>query len=176
MRPIPTRATKAAISKLAERLRQDCGVETGFDVADLISENRGEIEYISPLDDNQTDSIIVRPDESFEVRLSSLTGSLRDNFTLAHELGHYVLHWPKVKERQSQAGEVQGMTATRSLDEDDEEQVRCEWEANWFAAAFLMPEESFSKLWNEGGAEAAARNLGVSVAAAKVRARSLNLD
>jgi Zn-dependent peptidase ImmA (M78 family) len=59
---------------------------------------------------------------------------LRDNFTIAHELGHYILH--------SDFGKKPAVFKRCGSD-------RLECEANWFAGAFLMPEEEFKKVFLE---------------------------
>ncbi|NKX75014.1 ImmA/IrrE family metallo-endopeptidase [Rhodobacteraceae bacterium R_SAG3] len=168
-KPIPTRATKDTIHKFAEEVRAATGIKNGFDLADLVRENDGKISYKGFLDQDQTDAIVVEPDGKFHITLSSHTGALRDNFTIAHELGHLLLHWPKVK---AEHGEV-GMKATRRVDEGDDALRRCEWEANWFASAFLMPEALFKELYAKGIASQA---LGVTPAAVRVRAESLKLN
>ncbi len=58
----------------------------------------------------------------------------RQIFSLAHEIGHLMLH----KETYSRHG--------NPADADDEKQER---EADQFAAAFLMPREQFTAEWNE---------------------------
>lgn len=166
--PIPSRAFKPNISKFAEIQRERTGLKSGFDLIQLVKRNRGDIEYIGFLDDEQTDAIIVEPDNSFTIRLSSHTGALRDNFTIAHELGHLLLHWPLV--RKTNPGF--GMRATRWVDDTIEALKRCEWEANWFASALLMPSEDFKKAFAEG---TAADTFGVTSAAVKVRAKNLGL-
>jgi len=52
-----------------------------------------------------------------------------------------------------------------------------EWQANWFAASFLMPEAEFRRIHNEtgGDAYAIAKHFAVSASTASVRAKSLNL-
>lgn len=166
--PEPTRVTKAGIWSYAERQRQRAKLEHGFQLHDLINRNGGRVEYISVTDEDQVDAIIVQPDGSFTIRLSSLTGALRDNFTIAHELGHKLLHWPKVKEKNPGCG----MKATRWVDKSNDALVRCEWEANWFASAFLMPAEAFEIAFRDG---VASEEFGVTEAAVQVRARSLGL-
>lgn len=169
--PIPTRAIKAAIAAHGERQRQRVGLTTGFDLVDVIERNGGRITYFGPFDNNQTDAIIVDPDNTFEIKVSSHTSRRRDNFTMAHELGHYLLHWPKVRKKYS----GHGMRATRAVDEDDHDLIRCEWEANWFAASFLMPEEEFRAAYRDDH-NGAAEVFGVSPSAISIRARSLGLD
>jgi Zn-dependent peptidase ImmA (M78 family) len=54
---------------------------------------------------------------------------------------------------------------------------REEWEANWFSAAFLMPEEEFRSAFNahDGDLSEVASIFSVSIAAAKVRATAIGL-
>lgn len=164
--PIPSRATKGAIWRFAEEQRAKVKLVDGFQLSELVTKNKGAISYIGILDSDQTDAIVVEPDGSFVIRLSSLTNALRDNFTIAHELGHWLLHWPHVR-KQFPGG---GMKATRSVDKSNEALVRCEWEANWFASAFLMPKEAFEVAYKKG---VASETFGVTQAAVEVRARSL---
>ncbi|MZR15389.1 ImmA/IrrE family metallo-endopeptidase [Maritimibacter sp. DP07] len=166
--PQPTRATKSAIMAFAEQQRKAVNLETGFQLADLIQANGGAIEYIGFMDEDQTDAIVIEPDGNFVVRLSSHTGELRDHFTLAHELGHKVLHWPRVRDDNPGSG----MRATRRVDDSKEELVRCEWEANWFASAFLMPAEEFTAAYSAGNAS---ETFGVTRAAVEVRAKTLGI-
>lgn len=166
--PKPCRATKASVWAFAEEQRRKVRLSNGFQLAELVHKNGGEINYIGFLDADQTDAIIVEPDGRFVIRLSQHTGALRDNFTIAHELGHKLLHWPIV--RKTNAG--CGMKATRSVDESNQDLVRCEWEANWFASAFLMPEEEFKTAFRQG---VASETFGVTEAAVNVRAKALGL-
>lgn len=167
--PKPTRANKARIFSFAEQLREKTGISNGFDLSDLVKRNRGELNYIGFLDEDQTDAIIVEPDGSFRIRLSSHTGALRDNFTIAHELGHLVLHWPLIRKNNPECG----MKATRRVDKNNEPLQRCEWEANWFASAFLMPEDKFRFAYQEGNAS---ETFGVTQAAVEVRAKTLGIN
>ena len=169
--PKPLRATKAGVWKFAESAREKLGVSSGFDLAGLVDSNGGRILHIGPFDPDQTDAIRIEPDNTFEIRLSSLSGALRDHFTIAHELAHLMLHWPIVREEEPGVG----MRATRSVDRDDSDLMRCEWEANWFASAFLMPREEFKVAFRNGAEEKAAARFGVSPAAAKVRAITLGI-
>jgi Zn-dependent peptidase ImmA (M78 family) len=166
--PIPSQATKSFVWNFAEEQRNKVRLGNGFQLVELVNRNRGKIEYIDFMDDDQTDAIVVQPDGSFLIRLSSHTGVLRDNFTIAHELGHKLLHWPLVKKMHQGAG----MKATRSVDASNTDLVRCEWEANWFASAFLMPSAEFKVAYDQG---IASETFGVTVAAVEVRAKTLGL-
>jgi len=166
--PIPTYASKQAIATFAENLRAQTKLTSGFELVDLVQRNNGRIEFIDFFDADQTDAIVVHPDDSFVIRLSSYTNSLRNHFTIAHEIGHFLLHRQKVKQLHPDSG----MKATRSVDETNQDLVRCEWEANWFASAFLMPEAEFKIAHSHGNAS---EKFGVSDAAVRVRAKSLGI-
>jgi Zn-dependent peptidase ImmA (M78 family) len=169
LHPIPSRLKKLAVWRFAEKQRAKVKLSDGFQLVDLVRKNGGEISYIDFMDADQTDAIVVEPDERFVIRLSSHTGALRDNFTIAHELGHKLLHWPLVRKTHSGCG----MKATRRVDESSQDLVRCEWEANWFASAFLMPEEEFKAAYTRGDAS---EKFGVTSSAVKVRAKTLGLS
>lgn len=166
--PIPLRAYKKHIWNFAEEQRANVGLSNGFQLPELISRNGGEISYIDYMDDDQTDAIVIEPDGTFQIRLSSQTSALRDNFTIAHELGHKLLHWPLVKKEH----QGDGMRATRRVDKSDDDLIRCEWEANWFASAFLMPAKEFTAAYKEG---VASETFGVTPSAVEVRAKTLGL-
>ncbi len=167
--PIPSRVSKPSVWAFAEQQRQSVGLTNGFQLGELVKRNGGEIAYIDFLDDDQTDAIVVEPNGTFKIHLSSQTGALRDNFTIAHELGHKLLHWPLV----TKAHPGHGMRATRRVDENNDDLRRCEWEANWFASAFLMPAEEFKFAYEAG---IASDTFGVTPAAVEVRAKTLGLN
>ncbi|WP_245443046.1 ImmA/IrrE family metallo-endopeptidase [Methylobacterium terrae] len=98
---------------------------------------------------------------------------VRDRFTIAHELGHLFLHYAMIVRNFPGAM----MIATRWVKEDNDDLKRAEWEANWFAAAFLMPAAKFKKCLeeNDGHVNVVAVQFGVSPKAAEVRAQSLGL-
>lgn len=62
----------------------------------------------------------------------------RKSFTIAHELGHFILH--KNKEREFFYRQDIARIPEETREEDKE--------ANWFAAALLMPENLIKKYWN----------------------------
>lgn len=167
--PIPSRLKKLVVWRFAERQRAQVKLSDGFQLVDLVRKNGGKISYIDFMDADQTDAIVVEPDERFVIRLSSHTGALRDNFTIAHELGHKLLHWPLVRKNNSGCG----MRATRRVDKSNPDLVRCEWEANWFASAFLMPADEFTTAYSRGEAS---ERFGVTPSAVKVRAKTLGLS
>ena len=91
----------------------------------------------------------------------------RNRFTIAHEIGHIVLH----------GKEENVVDYRRQVGYGFNDQPR-EAQANRFAAELLMPQNVFEALWNayDHDAEAVAEVLQVSPTAAKVRAQSLGLE
>lgn len=116
-------------------------------------------------------SIQILGEGDFTIFLPDDATPERDRFTIAHELGHYVLHyvWPV-----RMLKKALGPTCASRYDSN-----RAEWEANWFAAAFLMPQHSFEAAWRAAsGSRVAemARRFGVSRRAAEIRAKALGLS
>lgn len=163
--------SKAATQELAEKISR-IGYLEHKDIKYFVETLGGEIKFGSSGNgDLDSGSIVARDFKDFTIFLSPHTSLKRDRFTIAHELGHLFLHLSAIKEENS--GNI--MRATRWVDQDDPSQQRAEWEANWFAAAFLMPREEFSKTVNDLGVDDAARTFDVSQKAAEVRANSLGL-
>lgn len=96
----------------------------------------------------------------FVIRLSPTTSPLRDNFTIAHELGHFFLHYPH------RAPHDQPVSFNRYGVSTVEQQ------ANVFASAFLMPRDEISPKRNRPEQELASY-FGVSVSAVQVRLKTL---
>lgn len=171
--PEPLWATKQAVSQFAEQVAQRLGYKPCGSMHEIVSKLKGRISYheeVSP-DTSIPESIVVRSAEDFQIFLPTVTSPERDRFTIAHELGHYFLHFPAIKKKYPDSL----MVATRWVNENDEAHKRAEWEANWFAAAFVMPEAQFRSI-SHFGAPYAASFFGVSLSAAQVRFKSLNIN
>jgi hypothetical protein len=168
--PVPTRASKASISAFAESLAVKVRYDPKSPIEPLVSSLGGAIAYRNAIG-SKPESIVIEPRGAFKIFLPTMTSINRDKFTIAHELGHYYLHFPIVHAKDPSAG----MKAYRWVEGNNAELQRCEWEANWFAASFVMPEVLFMTLYREGGEERVVDVLGVSPKAAKVRAESLKL-
>jgi hypothetical protein len=179
--PQPTGRPKHEIFAEAEAYALQVGFLPGDRIEPVVSRLGGAIRYVDrasltgqftangpspehPLPDSPLidGSLLVRGPNDFEIFLSAYTGVERDRFTIAHELGHYVLH--------SQFGQIPIRAARFGS-------TRIEWEANWFAAAFLMPCEDFTEAYRRYGGEirALVSRYVVSPKAAQVRAQSLGL-
>ena len=173
VKPSPLGASKAAVSRFAEEVAQHVKYVAGEDMRELVSRLGGRISYedkVRPGEDFP-ESIVIQPSGEFHIFLPTVTTAERDRFTIAHELGHLFLHFPRVK--QDSPGGV--MVATRRVSQDEDDQKRAEWEANWFAAAFLMPEAEFRGRYHDFGPGKLAGYFGVSQSAIDVRKATLGL-
>lgn len=173
--PIPTHLYKAKVHAVAENAASRLKFKAGDAMEPLVVRLGGRIEYKTAevSEGKLPEAIIVRAMSDFTIFLPSVISVVRDRFTIAHELGHLFLHYPLVSA--GQPGAI--MVATRWVNKDDEDLLRTEWEANWFAAAFLMPDAEFKRVHecNGGRIELTARYFAVSPKAAEVRAQSLGL-
>jgi Zn-dependent peptidase ImmA (M78 family) len=170
--PKPIRASKAAVWAHAEKVALALAFNPGDAVEPLVARLGGRIHYKNaPPGDAKPESMVVKSANDFTIYLPTMTSPARDRFTVAHELGHLFLHYPRaIKEAPGAT-----MVATRWVDESDPEQQRAEWEANWFAAAFLMPAAAFKEAFQNETPEEVADTFGVSVQAVMIRAKSLGL-
>ncbi|AFM20596.1 putative Zn peptidase (plasmid) [Mycolicibacterium chubuense NBB4] len=156
----------SAIATYAEEIAQAHTVidEHGYvDVHELLKKLGGQIEF-----DNRPESLEVRDPGDFTVIIPTHTSQLRDRFTIAHELGHYFLHYRapsshRVGERPSTFTRLGRNVA--------------ETQANVFASNLLMPADHFHNVFvrMDGNIAAVAQHFAVSVPAAKVRAEYLGL-
>ena len=167
--PEPTNLTKQSVYAIARSVADSVEYEPNGDIRDAVKKLGGTIEYRDfwQLDSPYSGSLDVEGVRDFTIFFAMRTSLERDRFTVGHELGHYALHylWRKLN-----SDDVpQRMRALRYGSS------RIEWEANWFAAEFLMPESKFEIAIQEFGNHYAsiARFFGVSVMAAKVRYKAL---
>lgn len=148
------------IARYAEQLGERYGVnEPTPDLSAMVDALGGRIEYA----DVPESSVVDGPND-FVIFLPRHTSRRRNRFTIAHELGHYFLHYrlPKlVGRKEFGRGERNG----------------AETQANVFAAALLMPAADFRRAWDESGGDAnrVAGEFEVSPVAADVRASVLRL-
>lgn len=162
--PQPVNAVKSAVHRLAEQFAEKVGFLPGDSIESLVERLGGTVHYLGAHDSffENDGSLTVWGPRNFEIRISGLTGAERDRFTIAHEIGHYILH--------SRAGKKRIRAARCGSS-------RVEWEANWFASALLMPEADFRNTCLMYGADTsrvAARYL-VSPKAAEIRMKALGI-
>jgi hypothetical protein len=110
------------------------------------------------------------------IAVEALDGVPRQRFSLAHELGHYVLHFlPQPDGRGLFACTSQDMAIQQA--QADLVHARQEMEANQFAAALLMPEPAVKAMHQVVGGRlfALARHFQVSQQAMEIRLNRLGL-
>ncbi len=151
--------SRSQVQSFAEQVATQLQYQPNEDIRACVRKLGGQVR-----DDNwdsarDTGSIKVAGPGAFTIALSPLSGGNRARFTIAHELGHYFLH--------SRAGKI-------PLEVERDGDGRPEWEANWFAAAFLMPAASFRAKVAQGLTTAElAEAFGVSEAAVEVRQKTI---
>ncbi len=164
--------SKHTIANFAEDVAKSLSFEPGGGMEEIISCTGGKLVVgSSGVGDHESGSIVARALDDYTIFLSSNTSRQRDRFTIAHELEHLILHFPPIEEADPEAV----MRATRWVDDNDPDQKRAEWEANWFAAAFLMPQAEVIEAFGRGRISAIQSTFDVSASAAETRARTLGL-
>ena len=125
---------------------------------------------------NDISGLIYKKDDKYIILVNAFHKIGRKSFTIAHELGHFVLH----KQLLDEKSEI--VSYTKSKEEDIfpalprcETNYNCyETEANKFAANILMPEDEFIKICDEvNSIEEIAAYFGVSIQAATIRAQKV---
>ncbi|SDJ62551.1 protein of unknown function [Bradyrhizobium sp. Rc2d] len=168
--PSPCGLPKAVVDKFASDVAAHFGYQPGDELSSIVAKLGGRILSQNILDFGRfsSGSIRIEREGSFEILLASHTGRLRDRFTIAHELGHYFLHFIYAKRNGAQ---IERMEALRYGS------GQVEWEANWFAAGFLMPASAFREAHASmsGSIARVADRFGVSSEAANIRAQYLGL-
>ena len=163
--PSPCNLRKSAVEDVALSIAKQLDFSPGGELESIVKKLGGRIEFLAWEDwlTHSHDTITIDGPGNFTIRLMWSDGPLRHRFTIAHELGHYFLH--------SRQGKDQIVAGRDGTDR------RVEWEANWFAAAFLMPEAEFRAAALAYGRDPLrlAGQFLVSVEAATVRLQTLGL-
>ena len=143
----PCHLSNESIVKLTQSVSSQCAYEPGQDLRGMVVKKlSGSVETASfdEIDESQGffgDEIRIKDIRNFRIRVSPFAGELRERFSIAHEIGHYVLHflYPRQIERKT-------LTNVRAFRAGGE---LAEQEANWFAANFLMPADAFRSSYAE---------------------------
>jgi Zn-dependent peptidase ImmA (M78 family) len=154
------------ISSIAETIREAFKMPSPIDMEKAVSRLGGRIEAAR----GDKEATIGREDESFVIRLDGTKPFVRRTFSLAHELGHLVLHMGFGQpEKWHQSEDYEESYARSGWSEE-------EYEANEFAASFLMPSAEFRQVAaNATSIKFIAEHFGVSVDAALTRGRFLGI-
>ena len=159
----PAWLTNDAIASYAEQVGNRAGIYDDDGRADIDMLLRLLGGHVAQATDQESSHVRSRGD--FTIFIPQLTSARRDRFTVAHELGHYFLHYLHPK--------VQGEKSFGRGGRD-----RAETEANVFASALLMPAEKFKAAYKAHGGDTwlLAAQFDVSPRAAEVRAQVLGLS
>lgn len=164
----PSKLSKRSISLIGEIFSRKTGYIEDKNIIQTIGKMGGTIEVKDFWDKKEkSGSLEVSNIKKFKIFVPRHTSLERDRFTIAHELGHYVIHYLFASD---------GVRAGRFV-ADRYGSGRVEWEANWFAASFLMPEKEFKKSFSKymGNTYRVSEVFRVSEQAARIRAKSLGL-
>lgn len=157
------------IADLAEKIAREMNLTSGADLQPFVELLGGRIQYDStdPWED-ESGSIVIESVGSFQIVLPQHTSTTRDRFTIAHELGHYFLHFALANNDTNSSTPMRAQRFGSGL---------VEIEANIFAASFLMPEEEFKEMYEkfDGHKLLLADHFKVSLSAAAVREKVLDL-
>ena len=167
--PVALGANREQIFALAEKVAVQVRYKPGDNLRDLVEKLGGKVSY-SSLDNASSDSGSVEiKNGRLEIFLALDTSPLRDRFTIAHELGHWVLHYLYPKQQLGKTVEL--------LRAERYGTGPAEIEANWFAAAFLMPAREFSDEFKKSNGDflRLSQIFKVSKQAASIRADTLGL-
>lgn len=161
----PSKLSYRAISEYANKIGMHHGIYDGNGCANLpklLEAIGGRVHHTEELFAAEASRVNAVGD--FEIIIPPLTSARRDRFTIAHEIGHYFLHYLYAEETKPV---VFGRGASN----------QAETEANVFAASLLMPEEPFKALFKSVSTDwwAISEVFEVSPSAAQVRAQALQL-
>ena len=177
------------ISDLAYAIRDILDItEDSFDLCEAVYRLNGKIEYFCGRTTYKAEEVVkytdyVNQDDfinsscHFVIRIDKDNEKTRQRFSIAHELGHLFLHLKYPHE------EWAALPAGVSYKRKSGKYAVAEKEANEFAAAFLMPEDSFRKIAkksiNAGGShynlDEITKHFNVSVCSASYRGINLGI-
>jgi Zn-dependent peptidase ImmA (M78 family) len=176
MKAVSFPGSNEKIEQVAQALRERFGISPKERLGGtphllgLVEKTGGEVTIVDCPAAYEADggSLVIRGPHDYTIYLSPYTTPLRDNFTIAHELGHVILHYSH--RRDELADSLPLHFARYGTDP-------FEWQANRFAAALLMPKEDVQREFGrvKGDIGLLAGRYGVSVPAVQIRCRSLGL-
>ena len=168
---------RSAIQKRAKDLVEEHGVTTAPVPVERIAKGLDAQLRFSPLDDELSGMVYVK-DGTPIIGVNALHHPNRQRFTLAHEVGHLVLHRAEItKQIHVDKGFQMLMRNAASAVGIDEMEI----EANFFAAVLLMPEQFLARslhgqsfdIDDESAVSTLAKEYKVSTAAMRFRLGNL---
>lgn len=124
---------------------------------------------------------IIFDEGAFTILINKTKPQTRQNFTIAHELGHYFLHQEELKNEHKgilidEEYSLDGTTNILLREDQPITRTRIEIEANNFAASLLMPEKVVRRVWESiKDIRECASIFNVSISAMSIRLERLGL-
>lgn len=130
------------INRMAETLYNKMEQSPGFDIKKAVEKLGGKIEFVSMEQlgagvDAKIDTTKLEEKIDFKIICAQQLSEEYTRFCIAHELGHLFLHMTE----KDASGNI--MIVQKSFDKNNSYVNMYEWEAEEFAACFLMPEQEF---------------------------------
>ncbi len=171
---VPFLSRQEIEQRAAEVLREH-GLES-IPIDPVVLANRlGMAVYNAKFSDDSIVGMIAKRGDQVTLLVNQADPPYRKRFTIAHELAHHFLHLLGDGEF------VDGEANLFRQFQEDQDKITPEWrremQANMFAAALLMPEDSVRSEWKRlRSVEAMARLFNVSESAMGIRIGQLGLD
>ncbi len=161
------------VNELADAVRQLYQISGPIsDIDHVVEIMGGKVVEDTSLDGFSDGRIRKTSEKSFEITVSPFQSKERRNFTIAHELGHLFLHMG-FRTNSNQWNAQNDITYYRNGNSE------LEYQANEFAAAFLMPQRDYEVILrqnikqNIADTSAIAEHFYVSIEAAATRGKWL---
>lgn len=175
MKPTSSLLSKESVTKIAEKVAKELGYQMGDDILPVVKKIGGDVLFRNfwHTPQNVAHSLLVRDHADFTIWAPSTVMPPRLRFEIAHNLGHYVLHflWQR---HDGKTVDTPLLVHHYALDEDGK---RMDFEANWFAMSFIAPKDRFTRTWRRlnGDLYAIEKETGLSGYFANLRANGLGL-
>lgn len=132
-------ATRTMINSLTQDILDSFNIQIPIqDIDKLVVSLGGSVQT----DYSFTDGAVVKEGDSFRILVSPFQDEKRRRFTIAHELGHLFLHMGYLTNEELWKRQDDNIYHRLGSSEK-------EYQANEFAAAFLMPKKEYLKKMNE---------------------------
>lgn len=142
--PKPCGYSRQSIEQAGMAFAKHLDVTPDKDLGEIVAAMGGRLEYGDDLPDGGSSRCSIDipssyPKEPFVIRLDSFPAPEFDRFGVAHEVGHFVLHYLT----QIKLGRERfSLRADFRVETESPEEIVAEIEADWFAYGFLLSEEN----------------------------------
>ena len=171
-----TPSRRREINEFAEQVRHALDLRSPIDMERVVRTLGGSVKYTRP-HELPYEAIVEKKDGSFVISLTRDKAPTRRNFSIAHEVGHLLLHMGYIVDPKKWEQISNYEDSVRARYGYSEEEL----EANEFAGALLMPRDEFLKAaerhfdGEKYDVGKVAGHFGISSQAAKTRGQWLNV-